>query len=262
MAKLTVLGYTQNILSALSSDEVNSIGDTTESLQVAEIVRTSFFNIIARAELPDQKKLFQLDASQSILEPNLMFAPEGIKTIEWIKYFEASSGMYQYVSILPLQQYSDYVNGYLASDTNVDVLDFTTNSETFTFNYKNDIQPKCCTVISNFYIIFDSYDNTVDSTLQSSKTMCHGLSTPIFRMEDTFIPDLDEAQVPLLLNEAKSLAFLELKQLTHAKAEQEAKRQWNTLQKDKSIDNKPGYFDQLPNLSRMSTYQRGPNFRW
>lgn len=262
MAKLTLLDYTQNILSALSSDEVNSISDTTESLQVAEIIRTSFFNIIARADLPDQKKLFQLDASTSEFEPNLMFAPEDIKTIEWIKYFETGSSMYKYVTILPLQQFSDYVNGYLASDINVDVLNFTTNSETFTFNYKNNIQPRFCTVISNFYIIFDSFDITLETTLQSSKTMCHGLSTPVFTMEDTFIPDLDEAQVPLLLNEAKSLAFLELKQLTHAKAEQEAKRQWNTLQKDKSIDNKPSYFDQLPNLGRVSTYQRGPNFKW
>lgn len=260
--RLTLLDYTQNILSALSSDEVNSIGDTTESLQVAEIVKTSFFNIIARAELPEQKKLFQLDSSLSAIEPNLMTAPEGIKSIEWIKYFETSAGMYRYVTILPLQQFSDYVNGYLVSDANVDTLNFTTNSETFTFNYKNNIQPRFCTVISNFYVIFDSFDSTVDSTLQSSKTMCHGLATPIWRMEDSFIPDLDEQQVPLLLNEAKSLAFLELKQLTHAKAEQEAKRQWNTLQKDKSIDNKPSYFDQLPNMGRLSTYQRGPIFRW
>lgn len=246
----------------MSSDEVNSISDTTEAQQVAEIVRTTYFNIISRAELPEQKKLFQLDASLSLLEPNLMFSPEGIKTIEWIKYFDTTAGMYKYVTILPLQQFSDYVNGYLASDINVDTLNLTVDSETFIFNFKNDVQPRYCTVLSNYYVIFDSYDSALDDTLQSSKTMCHGLTTPIFTMEDNFIPDLDEQQVPLLLNEAKSLAFLELKQLTHAKAEQEAKRQWNTLQKDKSIDNKPGYFDQLPNFSRMSTHNRGPYIKW
>lgn len=262
MALLTVLDYTQNILSALSSDEVNSIGDTTESQQVAEIVRTSFFNIISRANLPDQKKLFQLDSSQSASEPNLMFSPEDVKTVEWIKYYDTTATQYKYVTILPLQQFSDYVNGYSISDTNVDTLALTINSEVFNFNFKTDVQPKYCTVISNYYVVFDSYDNTLDSTLQSSKTMCHGLTTPIFRMEDSFIPLLDEGQVPLLLNEAKSLAFLELKQLTHAKAEQEAKRQWNTLQKDKSIDNKPSYFDQLPNYGRISTYNRGPAIKW
>ena len=34
---------------------------------------------------------------------------------------------------------------------------------------------------------------------------------PQFIMEDTAIIDLDDAQYPLLLNESKSLAFLELK---------------------------------------------------
>src|SRR5882762_7975130 len=122
--KLTLLQYTQNILSALSSDEVNSIGDTTESLQVAEIVKTCYFNIIARAGLPETKKMFQLDASGTPIQPTLMFVPEGVKSIEWMKYFDAdtSAKMYKYVTILPIQQFSDYVNGYNAADANVDTL--------------------------------------------------------------------------------------------------------------------------------------------
>lgn len=260
--KRSLLDYTQNILSALSSDEVNSISDSTEALQVAEIIRTTYFNIISRAELPEQKKLFQLDSSLSIIEPNLMFSPQEIKTIEWVKYFDTSASMYKYVTILPLQQFSDYVNGYLTSEANVETLNLTVDSETFIFNFKNDIQPRYCTVLSNYYVIFDSYDSTLDDTLQSSKTMCHGLTTPIFMMEDSFIPDLDEQQVPLLLNEAKSLAFLELKQLTHAKAEQEARRQWSSLQKDKSIDNKPSSFDKLPNFGRAAAHYRMPNVKW
>lgn len=262
--KRTLLDYTQNILSALSGDEVNSISDTTESQQVAEIVRTAYFNIIARAELPEQKKLFQLDSSQNVLEPIMMFAPEGTKSIEWLKYFNADTqtNMYNYVTILPLQQYVDYVNGYNTSESNVETLQFTVNSETFLFNYRNDIAPRYCTVISDYYVIFDSYNIELEDTLQSTNTMCFGLTTPVFLMEDSFIPNLDEAQVPLLLNEAKSLAFLELKQLNHPKAEQEAKRQWNTLQKDKSIDNKPSYFDQLPNFGRNPGHHTGPRIKW
>ena len=263
--KLTVIQYTQNILSALSSDEVNSISDTVESLQVAECLKTSFFNIVARAGLPEQKKMFQLDASGSIIQPTLMFVPEGIKSVEWMKYFDSdtSANMYKYVTILPIQQFSDYVNGYNITDPNVDTLNLTVNSETFLFNYKNDITPRYCTLLSDFYVIFDSFNAAVDSTLESSKTQCYGLTEPVWLMEDSFIPNLDEAQVPLLLNEAKSLAFFELKQTPHVKAEQEAKRQWSSLQKDKSIDNKPSYFDQLPNYGRTAAYRnKGPFFRW
>lgn len=260
----TVLDFTQNILSAMSSDEVNSISDTTESMQVAEIVKTSFFNIMARAGLPEQKKPFQLDASQSGIEPNLMFIPEDITSMEWLKYFNVSTKIpqYEYVTILPLQQFSDYVNGYDPSQSNVSTLTLTLQSQKFTFNYKNDIQPKYCTLIANYYVVFDSFKHTVDSTLQSTKTMAFGHSSPVFRLEDKFEPLLDPAQIPLLLNEAKSLAFFELKQMAHSKAEQEAKRQWSSLQKDKSIDNKPSAFDQLPNFGRKAPMWRGPFFRW
>jgi hypothetical protein len=263
--KLTLLNYVQNILSSMSSDEVNSISDSPESLQVAEIVKTTFFNITARAHLHEQKKLFQLDSSLSSLQPTLMTIPEGIKSVEWIKYFDAdtSANMYKYVTILPVQQFADYVNGYNTADTNVDTLNFTVDSETFLFNYKNDVTPRYCTVISDFYVIFDAFNEVLDSTLQSNKTQCFGDEEPVWRMEDTFIPLLDDEQVPLLLNESKSLAFFELKQTPHVKAEQEAKRQWSSLQRDKSKDNKPSYFDQLPNYGRVSAYRnRGPFFRW
>ena len=80
--------------------------------------------------------------------------------------------------------------------------------------------------------------------------MGYGQIIPRWSMEDTFIPLIDEAQVPLLLNEAKSLAFYELKQQLHQKAEQENKRQWSSVQKDKSKSDKPSYFHQLPNFGR------------
>lgn len=262
--KRTLLDYTQNILSALGSDEVNSLSDTTESLQVAEILKTTFFNMMTRANLPTQKKPFQLDASLDSTSPNLMFIPDGIKTMEWLKYFDADTdaNMYKYVTILPLQQFTDYVSGYNTADANVATLTLTVNSENFLFNYKDDTQPRYCTVISNYYVVFDSYDATLDDTLQASKTMSYGQASPIWSMTDTFIPDLDDQQVALLLNEAKSLAFFELKQMPHTKAEQEAKRQWSSLQRDKSVDNKPSYFDQLANFGRRTYNTRSPYFRW
>jgi hypothetical protein len=262
--KLTLLDYVQNIASAMSSDEVNSISDTVESMQIAEVVKTTFFNIMARANLPEQKKLFQLDSSADIAQPNLMFLPEGIKTIEWLKYYDADTAatQYKYVTLIPLQQFVDYVNGFEPSQTNVETMNLTIDSQTYLFRYRTDIQPCYATVLSDYYVIFDAYNDTIDSTLQSSKTECFGLEEPVWLMEDTFIPQLDAAQVPLLLNEAKSLAFFELKQTNHQKAELEARRQWTSLQRDKSIDNKPSYFDQLPDFGRKGTYWRGSGIKW
>lgn len=262
--KRTLLDYTQTTLSACGSDEVNSISDTTESMQVAEIVKTCFFNIVTRANLPDQTKPFQLDPSLSVTEPVLMTIPDGIKSMKWLKYLNSTttSNQYEYVTILPLQQFADYVNGYDTTDAHVDTLILDLDGEDFRFNYKDNVPPKYCTVVKNFYVIFDSFDASVDTTLQANKTMAFGLASPVWRMEDAFIPELDDQQVALLLSEAKALAFFELKQMPHTKAEQEARRQWSSLQRDKSVDNKPSYFDQLPDYGRRGARQHRPFFRW
>lgn len=276
--KLTLLDMVQSILSDLNSDEVNSISDTTESLQVADMVKQSFFNIVARAELPEHNQLFQLVASTNMEQPVLMYRPDNVTKINWIKYFDddlqspddedehdidldledtdggddGSAPSYKTVKILPVTEFVSYINQFNTNDS--DVESFTFNG--ITFNFKNDQIPLYCTVLQNYYIIFDGYDSAVDSTLQTSKTQCFGQIIPPFLMEDTFIPEMDDYKFPLLLNEAKALAFLELKQMSHSKAEKEVTRQWSQVQKDKTLADKPSYFDQLPSFGR-----RGPGWR-
>lgn len=295
MTKLTLLQMTQDILSNLSSDEVNSISDTVESMQVATIIKQKYYDIVARGDLPEHNQLFQLNPSLTNLEPVLMFVPDGVGRIEYIKYFNTSvlasstlfdndfaeagfsltatddSGStsgpaYEYVTMLPTRQFIEMVNNFDVSQNNVHNFTLSDTSNkfpgNFSFNFRNDKQPQFCCILSNFYVIFDSYDATQDSTLQGSKTMCYGQVVPTFQMVDSFIPDLDSQQFPLLLNEAKALAFYELKQQPHAMANMEIKRQWSTVQKNKSINNKPGYFEQLPDFGRKAPYTSRPHIRW
>ncbi len=285
----TLLDMVQEILSSLSSDEVNSIGDTSESLQVATILKRKYYDIVARGDLPEHNQLFQLNPSLSNLQPTLMFIPDGVGHIEWLKYFNTNPSNggsvlsntlddqinqipidaddsqiqfgpgYQYVTMLPIAQFMDMTN-FDPSDDTVGSYTFSDTSNKFpgnyTFFYKNNSQPKYCCILSNFYVIFDAFDSTQDSTLQGSKTQGFGQVVPAFQLVDTFQPDLDRQQLPLLINEAKALAFYELKQQPHAKAELEVKRQWSAVQKNKSINNKPSYFDQLPNYGRKGAYTR------
>lgn len=280
--KMTLLDMTQQILSSLSSDEVNSIGDTAESLQVANIIKTTYYNIISRVELTKHQQLIQLDPSLDTDAPVVMYIPDGISRIEWIKYFNTNilndaNGYdhdinvdiiptgnpdqppipgYQYVTILPIQQFLDMTDSFNPSMSNVESFEFTSNHNgypgQFNFYFKNDKQPQFCTILSNYYVIFDSYDYTQDDTLQAHKTQLLGEVIPVFKMEDNFIPSLDDSQFMLLLNEAKSLAFFELKQSPHPKAEQESRRGWSKVQKSKSVMENPSYFDALPNMGRKN----------
>ena len=62
MAKLTVLAMVQDILSDMNSDEVNSINDTIEAQQVAQIINTTYFEIISSRDWPHLETLFQFNA--------------------------------------------------------------------------------------------------------------------------------------------------------------------------------------------------------
>lgn len=285
MAKYTLLDMTQNILSSLSSDEVNSISDTPESLQVATIIKQKYYDIVSRLDLPNHQQLCQLNPSLDETIPVLMYVPDEISEIKWLKYFDSNvldgnssddfehdlnvdltptAGQqtappgYQYVSLIPNDEFIDMVTSFNPFDTNISTYilsDVSNNIDgDFKFYYKNDRQPMYATIISNLYVLFDSFDNTQDSTLQSSKTMVLGNIIPSFEMVDSFIPNLAPENFPLLLNEAKELAFYELRQQGHPLADREVKRGWSYVQKKKAVVNRPTYFDELPGFGRKKGY--------
>jgi hypothetical protein len=290
--QMTLLDLTQNVLSSMSSDEVNSISDTVESRQVAQIIKNKYYDIINRTQLPEHEQLIQLNPSLDSTVPILMYVPDGVARLEWLKYFDsnilntATGGGhdinvdihpttggtqtpppgYKYVTLLPVQQFIDMVNTFNPTENIVESWTFTGNVNgypgSFDFYYKNDRQPTFCTVLSNYYVIFDSFDSTQDSTLQASKTMAWGRIIPFFQMEDTFVPNMDDEQFTLLLNESKALAYFELKQTVHPLATQEVKRGWANVQKNKAISNKPSYFDQFPDFGRKGLFHnRGSIFK-
>ena len=248
--KYTLLELTQNILSRLDSDEVDSISDTTEAMQVARVIRNTYFNILTRSNLPEHKKLIQLTASGDNTKPVLMTRPDNVSRIEWIKYnvrnATDTTDRYDYVIILPVAQFLERQDGLDTSDTSVDTM--VVNGITFAFT--NNMKPTFCTIVEDVNIIFDSYDSGVDTTLQTSKTKCSAFTLPTFSLVDATIPDLDDIQFPLLLNEATAVAFVDLKQQANPKAEQESRRQWISLQRTKSLAKVPTPFDALPHFGR------------
>lgn len=366
--RLTLLEYVQNILSSLNLDQVNSISDTPESVQVAEAVKTSYLNLLGRLDMPGLNQLFQLNASNDPDAPVLMLKPDGLAKIDWVKYFDTNpadgnqlqsdqfgayshgvntdlqnnaggwstpsttsniigtglktftvnaglsinpgdaalayngtafmqgtvstySGVtlvinvtntngsgtfsvwtifngsslpvgpgYKEVKIVSVVDFLRMTNNFNPQDNDVATFELSVmNNDTgqmqnFQFNYRDDVTPQHCCIIAEQYIVFDSYDNTQDSTLQSAKTMCMGWVYPQFSMTDSFIPSLQDQQVPLLINEAKSLAFYEIKNQPHQKSEVEVKRQIAAYQKFKAIADRPTYFDELPDYGRRGGY--------
>ena len=92
MAKMTLLEMTQNILSAMNSDEVSSISDTIEAQQVAEEIRTTYLMSFANREIPELEGVVNLEASGDPLRPNTLILPDDIERVKWIKYLNYRHG--------------------------------------------------------------------------------------------------------------------------------------------------------------------------
>jgi hypothetical protein len=230
MAKMTLLEIVQDILNDMDSDEVNSINDTIESQQVAQTVKSCYFELIANRNWPHLRKLVQLEASGEMIKPNYLKLPEGTKELVFFKYDKATSANPKMQMLEVRWKEPDSFLRLVSSrdDTlayHQTVVDFSGTS----LIIANNQPPTYWTSFDDNYIITDSYDSDVENTLQKNKTQCLAYIDPLWTTSDEFIPDLPSEAFPALVEESKSTAFLNLKQMANQKAEQKAGRQQRWL---------------------------------
>lgn len=235
--KFTLLDMVQEIASAMDSEEVNSIDDTVESYQIATLIRSVFYDLAIELQLPEHEGLFELNASLDPLKPTLMTIPDTVSLVRNVKYNNQTAddtySRYEDVNFMNFEDFMEMQRGYQGQTSDVGEMDYIQNSETFEIMYRSDKMPQWFTTMDDHTFIFDSYDASLDTTLQKSKTMCMGVILPTFDMVDTFTPDLDPTQFSLLKNKAKVRAFLELKQMQHPEATREVRKQQIQTQKNK-----------------------------
>lgn len=252
--KSTLLEMTQLILSAMDSDEVNSISDTVESQQVALLIKSVYYDLITDIAMPELETAFQLNASGTSAKPTLMTLPENAIRVRQVFYNTKLSTetypKYEEVTYLPFVDFMIQQQSLREDTVGVGSMTVTFNGENYQIMYMSDKFPTFYTTLDDNTLLFDAYDSSEEATLQKSKTMCLGPVTPVFTMEDSFTPDLDPTQFSLLVNRAKVRAFKELKQQDNTEAAGEARRQKVIVQKRKRTIN------DLPEVYKNARYGR------
>jgi hypothetical protein len=252
MAKMTLLEMVQNILSALDSDEVTDINDTVESAQVAEIIKETYYEQFNNINIPSSTSLLKLDGISDTNSPNYMRFNSDVDNIKWIKYKDhRNQERFTEVGFITPEEFLDIVLQHSASTDNVFLT--TDPSSTVTYYIKTNKCPTYYTSFDNNYIAFDSYDSDYDTTLHSNNSIAYGTKNREFTVDNGFIPDIPDNLFPLLLAEAKSVCFINLKQISSSKEEQRARRQRIRMQNDqhKSKDQQRRHIADAPNYARQ-----------
>ena len=248
MTKLTVLQMVQDIASDMNSDEVNSVVDSAESMQIARIVESSYFEMMANRNWPHLKQLSTLNSSSEASRPTHMVMPSNTKELHSIQYNKVKTGetrsRWEEIEYLTPDAFLRLNNTLNTDNTKVTAV---TDVSGVTLLIENEAAPQYYTSFDDNYIIFNSYDSAVDTTLQSSKTQCHITLSPVFTLSDLFVPNLPDEAFPALLAEAKSASFARIKQAPDAKSEQQARRQRGWLSRK---NHKAGEGMQFPDYGR------------
>lgn len=209
MAKDTLLDIVQDILSDADGDEINNITDTIESDQCARVIRNEFKAIVDEFDVKMHDTLSQLTATDATT-PAQMIRPESFHSIEWIKYDKRTTAggdpKYEKVTYKAPDDFLELTMARTSSDSDVESM--TLGESGHSVLIKNDKAPTYWTILEGYDdIIFDSYDNTLETNLQASKTLARGVQRPTLTLANDTVPDLPQNLMQLLKNRARAFYF-------------------------------------------------------
>jgi len=231
--KKTLLEIVQDIMNDIDSDDVNSISDTVESAQIAQVCQSVYFDIISTLDLPEHKELMTLTGLGNSAIPNFMDS-SALTNIQEVRYnVSETTGEVEY-KLLPYFAPDEFVAKILERDFSAsNVILVADPTSGISLPIVNDAFPSYYTLLDDRYVCFDSYKATVDSTLQTSKTLVIGTKYPSFTVTDSAVPDLDDTIFPYYIAECKSRCFSMFKGGPDPKVEQFARKQRYFLRNDR-----------------------------
>ena len=74
--KFTLLQVVSKTLEALGSDEINSINDSVEAEQIAQIAQDTYYELLNQREWPHLVNLVQLESIADADHPNYLRIPD------------------------------------------------------------------------------------------------------------------------------------------------------------------------------------------
>jgi len=238
----TLITVVQDIMSDLTSDEVNSISDTTEAMQVANIVKGIYEHHTTTREWESFKKLGSFDSLGDSDLPCIMLIPSRVTEIYWVKYDKREDGdtrsKYLPVEYLDPKLFLEKAN---ALDDNSSDVDTMTHPDSLVpINVWNNQAPMYWTTFDQKYVVFDAYDSDVDDTIQNSKLQVYYYKLPdVMSLADDTEIDLPEDCMNLVISDAKSKAWFVIKEVPNQDEAARARRQlvWNASKHSKQHAN-------------------------
>lgn len=200
----------QRVCEKLDLDVVNSINDSPDAILIAREAEDTLYDLFTRNEWPERYDATVLESVGNLSNPTALRIPSNVTKIKSLRYDVTETGdanqTYREITKLDPEEFLEYTYSRATSESDVSVITYN-GIDIFVLN---DTQPTYYTTFDNEHVILDSYNSTLESTLQGSKSVVVAASVPTFVMQDSYIIPLDENTYPLYLAELTAACSLAL----------------------------------------------------
>ena len=240
--KFSLLQIVQKTLEALGSDQVNTIGDTPESEQIAKFAEDSYYDILNQHEWPWLKQLTTLESVANGSLPNYLKIPDAVVRIDQFKYYYTDEtdpnvgdlALFRDVCWLKPTAFVNMVQSRNTQDTDVQVV---TTLEGVRLPIFNTRPPDYWTSFDDKYVVCDAFNNAIESTLEGNRSQVIVKKIPDFQTTDNFLPDAPPHFFQAWINDVISTAFQYMRQEQAPVAARKSQRGLAVLRREASRTN-------------------------
>lgn len=209
MPERTFLSLLQEVMSLMNSDNVNTWAETVESEQVGYLIKKTYYEFINSIDTTDFDGLIEIETYGDVNKPTYMKIPVPVKNVTMLKYDckeNINDTKVRYKDI-PYKDPHTFINNVLSRDsTSINIIQVQDPSGV-TLLIDKTKNPSYYTSFDGRTLIFDSYKDSIEATLQKTKTLIYGFNEPDFIMEDSAVIKLDARYFPAFLSACTAAAY-------------------------------------------------------
>jgi hypothetical protein len=241
--KLTLLQLVQKTMEALNLEEINSISDSPDAEQIAQIAQDSYYELLNQSDWPHTIRLGQLESVGDADKPNYLRIPDEVTRIDTFKYDATLTDdddlPVDLIEIKDVKWISpvEFLHLTQSRNTEVDEIETITDFNGVRYHVYNDRAPSYWTSFDDVYVVCDAYNSDVESTLQGNKSQALMKWIENVVITDDLLISAPSHFFQTWLAETKSTAFIYMKQETSPKDEQRARRGLAVLRRNSSRTN-------------------------
>jgi hypothetical protein len=191
--KYTLLQLVQEYQDKSNGFPISSIFDSDETQQAATIAESVYYDLETKLrEAEFTSELLTVDSVGDTSKPNYLQLPSRLYRVQDSRMSYLVDGVYKDLMYLAPDEFLQ-----LCVDSNDSNVDLVTDYGGALIPVRNNKEPSFFTSFDGQYLVTDSYDSDVETTLQAFKTRVIGSASKVFLIEDDFEIPLPENIQPL-----------------------------------------------------------------